>query len=154
MLSPSVPELRVSIVENGDTVVLADVTVLKTGSRHEFERAGIEITFAHGQWVRTYPAVSDIDTIPPGKFDVSNVYTVGVDDESSRIFHERWVRDRFCPDPYFYEVADSRWAAEADAVRFRCRHFVLVGHDMWMEVLALELSWRLCEPTSRSIELG
>lgn len=150
MISPSVPELKVSVVENGDAIVEADVTAVRDGS--SAEHAGVEITFRAGQWVRTYPASSDTETFPTGLFD-SDVYQTPPGEEGFRSFRELWATTGCCPTPGFYEVLDSRWLVEMDAARFGCRHFVLEGHDMWLELLALDFAWRWSTRRAAAIEL-
>lgn len=148
MVSPSVPEMRISIVENGHSVVLLDAAVLPSllaDSEHLANR-GVEVQFEHGQWVRTHVAASDANVLPRDLFDWSAVEFANVAAEDvdgwTRAFRAEWMRRGDCPDPRFYEVLDSRWVREENAQRFGCRHFVLVGHDLWMEVLCTTTTWR------------
>lgn len=159
MVSPSVPEFNVRVVENADTVVTLDVLALEPSAmvpRGLIDR-GVEVRFEHGQWVRTYPAASDADPIPEGLFDrVESGRERPIHDsmEWVRLFHQRWASQSSCPDPSFYEVLDSTWIRDENADRFGCRHFVLAGHDLWIEVLCTGASWRWIDPTSVAIELA
>ena len=74
-----------------------------------------------------------------------------MDDDVERAYADsraRWVSTGRCPDPGVYQVESSAWLVEAGAARFGCRHYVVVGHDMWIEVLCLGLSWRFCGDAS------
>jgi len=158
MVSRAVPELRVLIKETGDTRVRCDVAVLPTLPGGALDLRGVTITFRHGQWVRTYPAASDVDPLPKGRFDRSFVpYGSGdvVDNPEEYLdaFREDWMARRDCPDAHFYEVMDSRWVLEENAARFGCRHFVLVSHDLWMEVLCTGMDWTWDEVGATALNL-
>lgn len=154
MVSPSVPELRISIAENGHTVVRVDVGSLPAHVDASLETRGVEVTFHHGQWVRTYPAIDDIDPIREHTFDSSSI-PYGADDAPDALyrFREAWAQSGVCPDSRFYEVTGSTWIADENAARFGCRHFVIVGHDIWMELLAVDYEWGWTAPGARSIDL-
>jgi hypothetical protein len=55
-----------------------------------------------------------------------------------------------CPDPWVYEIESSTWLRESGAGRFGCRHFLMRGREMWVEVLALGYSWRWHQPARSS----
>ena len=157
MVSPSVPELRIRIMENGDTQVALDVAVLPTvlDDASELVNCGVEVHFRHGQWVRTHPAASDIDAVPTGLFDRSAVEFGSVTGDPKswmRRFRAEWMRQGHCPDPSFYEVLESRWIKEENAARFGCRHFVLVGHDLWIEVLCVAVEWHWIAPGALGLD--
>jgi hypothetical protein len=157
MVSPSVPDFHVRIVENADTIVALNVLALApsaTVTPGLLDR-GVDVRFEHGQWVRTCPAASDTDPIPEGLFDRGELgHKAPIQDtvEWTRVFRERWRADSSCPDPSFYEVMDSSWIREQNAARFGCRHLVLVGHDLWIEVLCTNMSWRWVARASVGIE--
>lgn len=155
MVSPSVPEMRVSVVESGHARVALDVAVFPDRPDEALVNRGVEIHFEHGQWVRTHSAASDADPLPPDLFDRSAIGPRGptqdVDDWLRR-FRAEWRRNVNCPDPHFYEVLASTWIVEEGAQRFGCRHFVLVGHDMWVEVLSMSATWRWTEPSATWID--
>jgi hypothetical protein len=157
MVSPSVPEMRISIVENGHTRVALDVAILPSRPDEEpgLVNRGVEIHFEHGQWVRTQPAASDTDPLPPDLFDRSAVAFGDVGDDIDgwmRRFRAEWEREGTCPDPRFYEVLESHWLVEEKAHRFGCRHFALVGHDLWMEVLCKSFEWHWITPAAEGID--
>lgn len=145
MVSSSVPEMRVSVTENGHTHVELDVAVLPERFDDALVHRGVEIHFEHGQWTRTHPAVSDTDPVPRDLFDWGGTEPRGGTqdiDDWVRDFRAQWRQIARCPDPRFYEVLGSLWLAEEGAQRFGCRHFILVGHDMWVEVLSVSVKWR------------
>jgi hypothetical protein len=157
MVSPSVPELRIKTIENAGTQVALDVLALDGAGDDSSEliSRGVEVGFGHGQWVRTYPAASDRDPIPGDLFDRGSLGTgadLGDPDAWLRRFRVQWRDQGNCPDPGFYEVAESAWISEVNAARFGCQHFVLAGHDLWMEVLCMGFTWRWTEPGSLGIE--
>jgi hypothetical protein len=47
---------------------------------------------------------------------------------------------------------------EQNAARFGCQHFVLKGHDMWVELMAKSFQWRWIGPSTAEVintdELG
>ena len=147
MVSPSVPEMCVTIVEGNHAIVALDVATPQTplNEAAPLVNRGVRIQFEHGQWVRTYPAATDVDPVPRDVFDWSGIEfrgdRVGDGGEWLKRFRAQWARQGTCPNPSFYEALESRWIEEENACRFGCRHFVLVGHDMWMEVLCTGMSW-------------
>jgi hypothetical protein len=150
-VSPSMSGFRISMVENGDATVAVEVAVLPDVADGALIERTVELRFKHGQWLRTAPASSDDETVPPGLFDWTHVPQLigdpasGSPEEHLTAFRRAWERTGRCPDPGLYQVEDSRWLHESGAARFRCRHYVLVGHDMWLETLCLELSWRFVD---------
>ena len=157
MVSPSVPEIRIGIVENAHARVALDVAVLPSAPNDAsgLVNRGVEVLFRHGQWVRTYPPASDTDPVPIGLFDRSALEFKSVTgdlDGWMRRFREEWRRQGNCPDPGFYEVLGSQWIVEEHAARFGCRHFVLVGHDLWMEVLCTDVEWSWIRPGATGLD--
>jgi hypothetical protein len=151
MVSVSVSELRVTVVENGDAVVVFDAMALGgAGADNDFLERSVEVTFKAAQWVRTAPAATNECAIPPDLFDRSAVEP-GPDDDPGEYLdaaRRRWIASGICPDPNFYEVAESRWLAESGAAKLRCKHYVLEGHGMWIEVLCRSMAWRWVEPAA------
>jgi hypothetical protein len=148
MLSPSVPEIRLTVVEDGDAIAMFDAAVLPESEDASFAALvsrRVEMRFKAGQWVRTSPSFADADIIPPGLFDRSALDALlgdPADAEWVVSFRRRWVADGICPDPRAYEIQGSRWLVESGALRFGCQHYVLTGHDIWLEVLCLGLTWQ------------
>ena len=154
MISPSVSDLQISLREDGDAAVLAEIARLPpTGDPNgELDNCRVEIRFLSGQWLRANPSASDQEVIPAGIFDWSDVPFRGDQGPPSNTFLEdfraRWTLNETCPDPGVYEILSSRWLLDAGATRFGCRHFVVKGHDLWIEVLSRGMSWRWTDDSS------
>jgi len=147
LVSPSVPEIRVTVEENNDAVATFDVAVLPENDplAAELVSRRVEVHFKAGQWLRTYPAIDDANVVPPDLFDWGEIQLSGDDvakEDHLIEFRKRWIATGVCPNPGIYEVRSSTWLAESRADRFKCKHFVVVGHDMWIEVLCKGISWR------------
>ena len=56
--------------------------------------------------------------------------------------NEYWRRTGDCPDPGAYEIERSDWSAESDERTSKSRHYLIVGHDAYVEVLAEGYSWQ------------
>ncbi|WP_156338475.1 hypothetical protein [Chondromyces crocatus] len=143
--------MRIRVVENGHTTIELDVVALPENLDEDLVSRGVEIHFKAGQWVCTYPGATDTDALPDGRFDQSAMEPRGIVpdyEEMRQRFYSDWIRTGNCPDPNFYEVTASTWIEEVGARCAGCRHFVLVGHDMWMEVLAHAMSWKWTEPSA------
>ena len=57
-------------------------------------------------------------------------------------FRTYWKETSICPDPRIYEVENSKWLEnEARAIKLGCKHFIVLGHDNYIEVLAKDWNW-------------
>lgn len=155
LVSPSVPGLKIEVTENADARAIFNVLALaQETDGSELVHRGVDLRFEHGQWVRTHPPADDAEPLADGYFDRGSVEQTAILDGSDwgRDFKDTWRSRGMCPDPGFYEVADSVWLAEENAVRFGCRHFVLVAHDLWVEVLCMGIAWQWAKPQELGIE--
>jgi hypothetical protein len=156
LVSPSVPGLKIEVTENADARAIFDVLVLADETdAAQLVRRGVELRFEHGQWLRTHPAADDTEPIADGYFDregIEQAVITGDGSDWERDFKHKWRSRGMCPDPGFYEVANSAWLVDENAVRFGCRHFVLVGHDLWVEVLCMGIAWQWTTPQAIGIE--
>ncbi|TXH77513.1 MAG: hypothetical protein E6Q88_00940 [Lysobacteraceae bacterium] len=168
MISPSVPYLRIESPESaplasvtfigffqleGDPVNRAGPTVISDpgsfvpsdtakGSQHRLVR----VLFGEGAQVRKRPAFSDLEVIPEQSYDWSNVFSGIQDGETpeasvARVGHQ-WKITGFCPDPGMYEVRESNWLREIGLDPNQWRHYILLGHDEYVEVIAREYEWQ------------
>lgn len=74
---------------------------------------------------------------------------VGVPDQSSEAAFEttwqHWLKTGICPDPSFYVATRSQWLDEAEGAMSEgseLRHYVLAGHDGYVEILSSGYTWR------------
>ncbi len=105
----------------------------------------VRITFDNGRKSRVLPAVSDREIILESAFDWSAVPGYLLADETGEQNVERsratWLSSGTCPDPGMYEVQNLPWLAEIGAGGAGLRHYILLGHDEYAEVLASGCSW-------------
>lgn len=102
----------------------------------------VRIEFEAGMWVRMSPAYSDRVVIDPHEFDDSFLPYSGLTADVEtwlRNFHSHWLKSGNCPDPGAYFVESSQWAAHHSRSGFR--HFLIKGHDAYIEVLARDWKW-------------
>ncbi|SRR5713226_1487458 len=106
----------------------------------------LTITFSNGLWVRMRPAFSDREVVDPSLYDRSKLpcqYQKGQSPEDwVRKFWAEWRRTGFCPVPNFYEVGFSPWLKETGYEQYGYKHFLILGHDAYVEVLAKGWSWK------------
>jgi hypothetical protein len=113
-----------------------------TGSRYRL----IRLVFEEGQHARVLPAFSDLEVIPEQSYDWSNVPSGIQDNETAeesvaRVGH-LWKKTGVCPDPGMYEVRESQWLRELGLDPAKCHHYILLGHDEYIEVIAAKFEWR------------
>jgi hypothetical protein len=143
--------LVVAFAENENSHVSFDVSVLPSGeedqvlySKLPVKRVSIE--FVGGHWIKTAPSWSDGEPVDPSRFDWGHVFVLSELPselrESLLAFRAKWIAEKRCPDPGAYEVSPSEWLAETGATRFKCKHYLIVGHDASCEVLAMGLDWK------------
>jgi hypothetical protein len=133
---PSTPYLRVISDENEPE-----------STRVEFwagDRTGADarrrLVFFDGAWVRFSPGYADAEVVEDSAYDWSAIYRHLTATEP---FREVWLRSHVCPNPRAYEVADSPWLAELGRAKMDMapyRHFLILGHDAYVEVVAQD--WR------------
>ncbi len=103
----------------------------------------VVVTFKAGIWARWSPAYGDSDVIHESLYDWSAVpfrYREGEDvGEWLRRFRGEWIKTGLCPIPGIYEVENSKWRQN---VASGYRHFLIEGHDAYVEVLAEDWSWK------------
>jgi len=105
----------------------------------------VKLQFQGGLWSRMYPSFSDREILNPSLFDFSSVgcgYNPVHDiDKWLSGFRQEWRRTSICPDPGFYQVKDSLWIQEIKANESEYKHFIIKGHDAYVEVIAQDWSW-------------
>lgn len=153
-ISSSVSDLRVEIIENGDTYISAEAAVLPEEGKMEkaLEYRRVLLVFAAGQWVKTEPAYDDRHIFPPGRFEEAEQKRFDfLSLEGRREYRKEWVNSGICPDSRIYTVENSLWLRETNAERFGCHHYVLKGLDMWVELLAKSIQWQIQGPSTAKV---
>lgn len=144
-VSPSVSRLRLSVSESEEpTRVWANANFLEKGGAHSKR---IVVSFGRALHARFSPSWSDVEVIPETDFDWSGVPELDVEDLGSpqSAFERKWIAANECPDSGFYEVLDSSWISDVNG-RVSLRHFLIVGHDAFVQVLADGWEWEVADP--------
>ncbi len=106
----------------------------------------LTITFDSGLWARMSPSFSDREVIDPSLYDRSKLpcpYQRGQSPEDwVHRFWAEWRQTGFCPQSGFYEVNFSPWLEETGYAKSSYKHFIVLGHDAYVEVLAKGWSWK------------
>lgn len=140
MISTSVSNLQLTVVENGDCQLLLDTFWGHHVDGAKFRRVALQFS---GVAATNY-AVFRSDSERGGKetFDWPEALS---SPRGALEFQEwlearaaRWKSAGVCPDPKFYQANGSGWAAEFGG---QPKHFLLCGCDAFVEVLATEYSW-------------
>lgn len=105
----------------------------------------IEIQFKGGHWARILPCHSHSEVIDDSAYDLSQI-TPWCDpkeatDRRLRRFQEQWLATGLCPVPGMYEVHDSLWLRETGTDPKEYRHYLIEGHDGYVEVIARGYHW-------------
>lgn len=105
----------------------------------------IEIVFRGAVAATFLPSFSDQEVIPEAEFDWSQV---GADyslddslDAFRRRFWEDWSSSGRCPDPGVYVLKKSAMLDSLCKGRKEYLHYVVCGHDNYVEVIARGYSW-------------
>ena len=112
----------------------------------------VKISFSGGRTMRTTPAFSDGEVIEEDAYDWSSVpgdLRPGEDAKNNRERRNRyWLETGTSPDPGVYEVAGSPWLAELGEDAEGLHHYMILGNDDYVEVLAEGWSWQAGQPVS------
>jgi len=106
----------------------------------------IRLIFENGLWVRFMHAHSDDQIIDEEKFDwseVAHIYDAlapGIE-AGRKYYWSLWKRNGICPDPHMYEVEGSNWLREIRPRGEGYKHYLMVGHDAYVEVIAMGWRW-------------
>lgn len=107
----------------------------------------IRLVFDGGRYARIVPS-SVSEVLPYGTFDTSLLpqFPGPYTDEAVRSWfkdkQESWVLTGLCPDPSAYEVESSELVEEVGYTS-PLRHFIIEGHDAYIEVLAKDWMWEV-----------
>lgn len=105
----------------------------------------LKLTFEDGIWVKMSPSYADLEVIDESSYDWSALayrYELGQDpDQWFRRFQEEWHRTSLCPNPRMYELEQSSWLEETGAGKYGSKHYLIMGHDAYAEVIANGWRW-------------
>jgi hypothetical protein len=127
-------------------------TLLFRGNVDKRDRI-VKLTFDCAAWARMYPFDSD-ESVFDSNYDWSAVggrdFEPNPDpedwgeelwEESVKRFRQQWGRTSICPDPGMYEVYASPWLQETGASDIGLKHYMILGHDAYIEILASSWRW-------------
>jgi hypothetical protein len=110
----------------------------------------VRVTFLGSKVARKSSAYSDIEVVEEASFDWSNVPTTLLPGESIEANIARstreWAASGLSPDPGMYEVQNSPWLDELGIRDKALRHFLLLGHDEYIDVAATGWTWEKGQP--------
>lgn len=105
----------------------------------------LKIQFTEGLWVHMYPSYSEGEIIDWSKYNRSKITPSmqSFRDVSKYLEHfkDQWEKSGICPDPRIYEVIDSDWLRDTQADNAKFHHFLILGHDSYIEIIASKWDW-------------
>lgn len=106
----------------------------------------VAVRFTQGIWVSFQPTFDDFSGEQPD-YDWSQVPNFFDPNQGlevwNRKLHEEWSRTSWCPSPRMYEVKGSGWLKDLDLVSLDFKHFLLLGHDAEVEIIAKSWEWKI-----------
>jgi hypothetical protein len=137
-ISPSISHLTIYGEEDGNTVICANTySVL---DKNNFEDERVRLTFKSCSFIRTYPTFGD-DLKTHGYISSFEEIVRNNPELYLKEFREKWIETSFCPDSGVYEVENSLWLIQVHGNKWNLKHFIIQGHDSWVELLAEEVKW-------------
>lgn len=145
MISTSVSNINISAVENGECRLLVDTFWGRHCAEAQYRRVAIDFL----QVAAIYYSVfrSDNEYGGRGPIDWSKVQATKptTDVELDAWLYskaKRWETTGVSPDAHFYRIVGSKWVDEYFG---QPQHFLLCGHDAFVEVLAGGYEWSQIE---------
>jgi hypothetical protein len=132
--------LKVSAAESDEAQTPTTIELFATYSDGHVSR--VRLIFRSGLWVRWSPAHSDSEAVRKADYDWSGVPELRPGPDFYETYvqeRKKWTETGLCPDPHVYVVQESPWAREISqnvAGSERYRHYLVLGHDAYAEVLA------------------
>ena len=123
MLSPAGTNLEVTLVEDGDVVIIAWVSVVNDPVIKR-----VRLFFKGGAWLKSEPIIGEDSPYGVNRFERTELDVI-------------WDKEGKCLDTGVYLVEESDWLDGAGANRFGCIHFAVEGRSQWVELLAKGFSW-------------
>jgi hypothetical protein len=140
-VSTNVANLAASWREAGQCVIWCDAFFGRHHPAAAYKRVAIH--FAGCASLLVEPRVSDDQVIGGDRYDWSGIRRPRpkTEDELTAwltAYATDWASTGVCPNPHFYCVEPSAWAAN---FRHGHRHFVIEGTDSHAELLARDFTW-------------
>jgi hypothetical protein len=140
-VSTSVANLAVSWREDGQCVVRCDGFFGHHHAAPRYKR--ITVNFTDCISVTSQVRRDDAEVIGGDQYDWSGVRVPRIKTESEltawlTVFAADWASTGNCPNPQFYRVERSTWAA---SFRHSYQHFIIEGTDSYVELLARDFTW-------------
>jgi hypothetical protein len=133
------------LIKSQEVVVAQHPTSLVEEDFSQYQYQKLQVRFDTFYAVKMSSSHDSLSVINYKDYDWSSVMFFDLLCEDSKIwsekFHSYWKEKNICPDPRMYEVGHSRWLDETKASRFGCKHFIFLGHDNYIEVLAKDWHW-------------
>jgi hypothetical protein len=93
------------------------------------------------------PSFSDLEVVDRTAYDWSEIPILSKPDEgveaSVRHFCDAWRASTLCPNPRMYEIKGSAWLKELGKHADGYTHYLILGHDAYIEVLAEGWRWEI-----------
>lgn len=112
----------------------------------------VRVNFVNAYFGRSCQSVSDSEVIAEDDYDWSDVASSlmpheSIEENFVRI-RDLWLSSGICPDPGMYEVRNSHLLSEFTEQSNELRHYIMLGHDEYIEVLTNGWSWEAGQPVS------
>jgi hypothetical protein len=140
-VSVSVANLAVSWQEDGKCVVFCDAFFGQHHAVPQYKRIAVNFRGCIGAIVQVRR--DDSEVVGGDNYDWSGVRTPHINTEAGltawlAAFATDWFTTGQCPNPNFYRVERSTWAA---SFHYDYQHFIIEGPDSYVEVLANGFDW-------------
>jgi hypothetical protein len=105
-------------------------------------------------WAKLYPEFSDEDAERLNSYDWSQVPEFR--DEAGSLkghasrFHEQWISTGRCPEPAAYTLGESDVLRLLGFQQDSFKHYLFVGDDFSVEVIAQSMTWHFVDSPSAS----
>ena len=145
-LVPSIPDGA-----NAETVVKVYPPKFDAAGRALGDQSGqyrvVRCFFKSAARAQIGPSFSDLEVVDRSAYDWSELPDLTKPREgiaaSVRRFEGAWHASDFCPNPRMYEVKGSRWLMELGTNAAEYKHFLILGHDAYIEVIAEAWRWEI-----------
>jgi hypothetical protein len=110
----------------------------------------VRVAFECVSFLRVLPAISDTQVIDESSFDWSGIAGAYQDGENAEDYVRRstrqWIETGICPDSGMYVLESSTWLRELGRDATGEKHFLLVGSEASVEVIAKKWQWAEGQP--------